>query len=153
MDPAAERGAREGALEDSVQQAEQKGLSADGAYCLRDISARRVDTFRRALRGDPPARVEPIRVHLKPQAKAVKATPRRYDPVKTGWLASYIAALVAFGFLVRNIQAVWFCLVSDYQAVNAQVEESPGVMPSQEDMRELLGAQCFGKLDLFHRYW
>ena len=62
--------------------------------------------------------------------------------------------------LVRNIQAVWaspsmavpkrdtFRLVSDYQAVNSQVEQSPGVMPHQEDMRELLGAKCFGKLDL-----
>ena len=67
--------------------------------------------------------------------------------------------------LVRNIQAVWaspamavpkrdtFRLVSDYQAVNSQVEQSPGVMPNQEDMRELLGAKCFGKLDLLQGYW
>ena len=107
MDSREERGARERALEDSVQQAEQSGLSADGACRLRDILSRRVDAFRRALRGDPPARVEPMRVQLKPQAQAVKARPRRYDPVKTGWLASCIAALVAFGLLVRNIQAVW----------------------------------------------
>ena len=43
-------------LEDSVQQAEQSGLSADGACRLRDILPRRVDAFRRVLRGDPPAR-------------------------------------------------------------------------------------------------
>ena len=79
-----------------------------------------------------------MRVHLKPQEQAVKARPRRYDPVKTGWLASCIAALVAFGLLVRNIQVVWaspamavqkrdtFRLVSDYQAVNSQVEQSRG---------------------------
>ena len=73
---------------------------------LRDILSRRVDAFRRVLRGDLPARVEPMRVQLKPQAKAVKARPRRYDLVKTGWLASCIAALGAFGLLVRNIQAV-----------------------------------------------
>ncbi|CAM9159067.1 unnamed protein product, partial [Sphacelaria rigidula] len=100
IDPAEERGAGEHALEDSVRQAEQKGLSADGAYRLRDISARGVDTFSRALRGDPPARVEPMR-------DAVKVKPRRYDPMETGWLASYIAALVAFGLVVRNIRAVW----------------------------------------------
>ncbi|CAM9630128.1 unnamed protein product, partial [Sphacelaria rigidula] len=129
------------ALEDSVQQGEQKGLSADGAHCLRDILARRVDTFRRVLHGDPPARVEPMRVQLKPQAKAVKAKPRRYDLVKTVWLSSCIAALVAFGSLDGSIQAMWarltmavperdtFLLVGDYQAVNAQVEQAPGVMP------------------------
>ena len=82
-----------------------------------------------------------MRVHLKPQAQAERARPRRYDPVKTGWLASCIAALVAFGFIVWNIQAVWaspamvpkrdtFRLVSDYQALNSQVEQSPGVMPN-----------------------
>ena len=27
------------------------------------------------------------------------------------------------------------------------------MMPNQEDMRELLGAKCFGKLDLLQRYW
>ncbi|CAN0174500.1 unnamed protein product, partial [Scytosiphon promiscuus] len=83
------------------------GLSADGACRLRDLLGRRVNASRRALRGNPPARVEPMKVQLKPQAKAVKAKPRRYNPVKTGWLASCIAALVAFGLLVHNIQAVW----------------------------------------------
>ena len=81
-----------------------------------------------------------MRGHLKPQAQAVKARPRRYDPVKTGWLTSCISASVAFGLLVRNIQAVWaspamavrkrdtFRLVGDYQAVNSQVEQTPKVM-------------------------
>ena len=70
----------------------------------------------------------------------MKARPRRYDPVKTGWLASCIAALVAFGLIVWNIQVVWaspamtvpkrdpFRLVSEYQAVNSQVEKTPKVM-------------------------
>ena len=70
----------------------------------------------------------------------MKARPSRYDPVKTGWLTSCIPALVAFGLIVRNIQAVWaspamavpkkdtFRLVSDYQAVNSQVEQTPKVM-------------------------
>ena len=140
LDQMEERGARDRALEDSVQQVEQSGLGADGACRLRDVLSRRVDAFRRALRGDPPARVEPMRVDLKPQAQAVKARPRRYDPVKTGWLASCIAALGAFGLLVRNIQAVWASpamvvpkrdtlrLVSDYQAVNSQVEQTPKVI-------------------------
>ena len=81
-----------------------------------------------------------MRVQLKPQAQAVKARPRRCDPVKTGWLASCIAALGAFRLLVRNIQVVWsspavavpkrdtFRVVSDYQAVNSQVEQTPKMM-------------------------
>ena len=131
-DPMEQRGARDRALEDSVQQAEESGLCADAACRLRDLLSRRVYVFRCALRGDPPERVEAMRVHLKPQAQPVKARPCRYDPVKTGWLASCIVALVAFGLIVRNIEAVRaspamavpkrdaFRFVSDYQAVNSQ---------------------------------
>ena len=87
MFPMDERGARDRGLEDSVPQAERGALSADGACRLRDILSRRVDIFRRPLRGDPLPHVEPMRVDLKPQVQAVKARPRWYDPVKTGWLA------------------------------------------------------------------
>ena len=47
-----------------------------------------------------------MRVQLKPGASAVKAKPRRYDPVKMSWLASYVAALLAFGLVFRNLPAV-----------------------------------------------
>ena len=44
--------------------------------------------------------------------------------------------------------------MSDYKAVNEQVEKSPGVMPNQEaDMVDLLSARFFGKLDLLQDYW
>ena len=48
-----------------------------------------------------------MRVQLKPGASAVKAKPRRYDPVKTSRLATCVAALLPFGFVFRNLQAVW----------------------------------------------
>ena len=70
-----------------------------------------------------------------------------------------MAALLAFGLVFRNLQAVWsspamavpkrdsFRLVSDYEAVNERVEKPPGVMPNQEaDMVDLLSARFFGKL-------
>ena len=107
-----------------------QGLSVSKAERLR--GSRRFNAFRRALRGDPPARVEPVRVQLKPGASAVKAKPRRYDPVKTSRLASCVAAMLAFGLVFQTLQAVWstpamavpkndsFLSVSDYKAVNEQ---------------------------------
>ena len=74
-----------------------------------------------------------MRVQLKPGASVVKAKPRRYDPVKTSWLASCVAVLLSFGLVFRNLKAVLsspamavpkqdsFRLVSDYKAVNEQV--------------------------------
>ena len=81
----------------------------------------------------------------------MKARPRRYDSMTTGWLASCIAALGAFGLLVRNIQAVSarpamaepkrgiFRLLSDYQAVNSLVERTLKVIT---DLLRALIARC-----------
>ncbi|CAM9464461.1 unnamed protein product [Sphacelaria rigidula] len=51
-------------------------LSVPTAGRLRTLLHRRANGFRRAVRGDPPARVEPMRVQLKPGAFAAKAKPR-----------------------------------------------------------------------------
>ena len=101
--------------------------------------------FRRELRrGDPPARVEPLRVTLKPGARPVKARTRVYNPVKIAWLAACMASLAALGLVFFNVQSMRASaamttpknrgvrLVSDFRAANQRVEKVPGVMPSQE---------------------
>ena len=77
MDPADEVSARRVALEESVTDAVEQGLSVSKAERLRGVLHRHFNAFRRALRDDPPARVEPMRVKLKPGATAVKMKPRR----------------------------------------------------------------------------
>ncbi|CAM9407026.1 unnamed protein product, partial [Sphacelaria rigidula] len=77
---------------------------------LRSILHGRVNAFRRALRGNPPARVEPMHVQLRPGAPAVKTKPRRYDPVKSSWLVSRRAACLALGLVLRNLQVGWSSL-------------------------------------------
>ncbi|CAM9893496.1 unnamed protein product [Hapterophycus canaliculatus] len=75
-----------------------------------------------------------MRVQLKPHGEAVKATPRRYEPAKRDWLSKCIAALVFFGFVYQNIQAVW---ASPAMAVSAQ----EGLLPSG---KRLLGGERAG---------
>ena len=82
MDLAEEKSARKVAVGESVTEAVGQDVIVSKAERLRGILSRCFNAFRRALRGDPPARVEPMRVQLKPGA-SVKAKPRRYDPVKT----------------------------------------------------------------------
>ena len=65
------------ALETAVDDAVDHGLPPECAKMLRDIVYRtHLDVFRRALLGDPPARVEPMTVRLQPGARAVRVTPR-----------------------------------------------------------------------------
>ena len=54
---------------------------------LRDIAFRaHLDVFRRALLGDPPARVDPMTVQLQPGARAVRAKLCAYPPAEAAWL-------------------------------------------------------------------
>ena len=102
LDPAEEESARKVALEESVTDAVAQGLSVSKAERLRGILSRRFNAFRRALRGDPPARgahacpAETWGVRGEGQAEAVRSR-------KTSWLA----ALLAFGLVFLNLQAVW----------------------------------------------
>ena len=96
----------------------------------------------------------------------VKARGRVYSPIKTARLATCTETLVALGLVFRNLQAVWasaaidapkkggFRLMSDYRAVDKQIEKVPGVMPNQEaEMADLRRVTCFGKLDMLQGYW
>ena len=68
-----------GALETAVDDAVDHGLTPECAQMLRDIGfCTHFDLFRRAVSGDPPARVEPITVRLQPGARAMRAKPRAY---------------------------------------------------------------------------
>ena len=114
------------------------GLSAGGDAGLHEILDRHWNTFRRGLRGDPPARVEPLTVMFKLEAKVVKARGGVYSPIKTALLETCIETLVALGLVFRNVQVEWasaamaaskkggFCLVSDHREVNYQIEKVPG---------------------------
>ena len=117
-------------------------------------------------RGDLSARVEPLRVTLKPGARQVKTWPRVYNPVKTAWFAACLASLAVLGLVFLNMQVVWACaamatvkkggfrLVSDSWAANQRVEKVPGVMPNQEaSMAKLSEAKFYGSPDLWQGYF
>eukprot|EP00903_Cladosiphon_okamuranus_P020678 g18987.t1 len=83
MSPDQEEQGRKEALDAAVASAATAGLSDQRVHKLGGIVGRHWNTFRRALRGDPPADVEPVRVERKPGTYAVKARPRSFNPAKT----------------------------------------------------------------------
>ena len=94
--PEEELRARSEALEGAVQASAAAGLRDSHVRRLREVISRRWNTFRRGLgRGDPPVRVKPLPVTLKPGPRPVKAKPRVYNPIKTAWLAARMASLAA----------------------------------------------------------
>ena len=71
------------ALAKAVKTAAANDLSTGSRARLHEILDRHWNAFRRGLRGHPPARVEPLTVTFKPEAKLVKARGRVCSPTKT----------------------------------------------------------------------
>ena len=151
----------------AVQTAAAAGLQDSHVERLHEVIGRRWNVFHRALRrSNPPSRVEPLRVTLKPGARPVKARPRVYNPIKPACLATCMASLATLGLVFFNRQAVWASaamatpknggvrIVSDFRAANQQVEKVPVVMPNQEaSMAKLSEAEFYTSLDLLQGYW
>lgn len=105
MSPEEDTPTRFEALDNAVNASADAGLEEQHMQCLRQVVGRRWSAFRRGLRmGDPLARVEPLRVTLKPGARPVKGRPRVCNPIKAGWLSACIASLAALGFVVPNMR-------------------------------------------------
>eukprot|EP00752_Nemacystus_decipiens_P016680 g14920.t1 len=116
MSPAEEAQGREEALAAAVESAVSAVLSGQGRGRLESIIDPHWDAFRRALRGDPPARVEPMRTTLAVWASAAMALEKSDGKHR---------------------------LVSDLRAVNKTVEKSPAPMPNQEAEMQRMGQAVF----------
>ena len=82
MEPEQEERERTVALTKAVKTAAANGLLAGGGARLREILDRHWNGFWRGLRGEPPARVEPLTVTFKPEKKVVKARGCACSPIK-----------------------------------------------------------------------
>ena len=106
MEPEQEESERAVALAKTVETVVANILSSGGKARPRKILDWHRNAFRHGLCGDPPARVEPLTVTFKPEAKVFKARGRVNSPIKIAWLATCIGTLVALGLVFRNLHAV-----------------------------------------------
>ena len=169
---------RVGVLETSIDDAVDHGLP-ECAKMLRDIVFRtHLDAFRRALLGDPPARVEPMTMRLQPGARAVRAKPLASPPATAAWLHGHLANLETAGMVFPNTRAIYaslfpntraiyaslgiailkgsnsYRMVTDYRAVNDTIEPAAMPMPNLEYKASLfVGTTAWCTLDMLKGYW
>ena len=159
---------RVGALETSVDDAVDHVLPPECAKMLRDIIFRTYhDVVRRALLGDPPARVDPLAVRLQPGASAVRTKPRDSPPAKAAWPHEHMDNFETAGKVFWNPQAIYgsvamaipkgsnsYRMVTDHRIVNDTIEPAAMPMPNLEDKASLFtGANAWCTLDLLQGHW
>lgn len=94
-------------IDAEVEAAKVKGLSLKGAERLREIVNARVDSFRLEFGHDPPVKVAPMQVRVKPDAKRTKAQPRRYSPDDRAFLDRHTTKLLECGLIFVNHRTRW----------------------------------------------
>ena len=171
MEAGEEVAARREALVGALRVAVEVGLPEGCVAELEEIVLGECfDAFRRALTGETPARVAPMRVTLKQGAdlSQVKAKPRVYPPEKSAWLKEHFELLCETGMVYPNPQAICASVamafpkgpgkgyrsVADFSPINGQCELVPGPMRNPEiEGEKCVGAVAFCTMDCLQGYW
>ncbi|GMF42398.1 unnamed protein product [Phytophthora fragariaefolia] len=127
------------------------------------------DIWRVQLGDDPPAKVPPLKLRLKPGAKPYTTKARKYPPELQLFLGDFNNTLERLGWVYENPNARWACpalpvkksgganeyrQTTDYKPTNAQVEPHAGTMPNLDVYLErVAGRLCFGLFYFIRGYW
>ncbi|ETV65133.1 hypothetical protein H257_18058 [Aphanomyces astaci] len=137
---------------------ETRGLAPAEATRLHDLLAEHIDVFREDLGDDPPVKVEPLKVRIKPGSTPVKCGMQRYPPLYVEYMRSHVVALEANGIVYKNNRATWAAtprivpkkevgdlrMTIDSRPINACTEPMPNL---DSAMVCLVGTNMYFNLD------
>lgn len=122
------------------------------------------DVFAIDIGDDPPARVEPLKITLKPDAVPFRAKPRKYSPAQREFLRRELKRLEDLGYIRKNNHSRWACaavpmakpgkpmefrMTIDYRPVNRQTVPIAGAAPNMDTATQSsAGAYGFSAFDL-----
>jgi hypothetical protein len=155
-------------LQQKVEDARAAGMSPRGTEHLLLLLKEHQDVFRLEFGSDPAVKIPPLQVKLRPGARPVTCSVRRYPPTQTEYLEKHTQELKDAGLVYENYRSRWssaprivpkkepgqFRMTIDTRGVNACTEPMPWPMPHLEVvMSHLKGSQVFFTLDWFRGYW
>ncbi|POM64696.1 Hypothetical protein PHPALM_19741 [Phytophthora palmivora] len=115
-----------------------------------------------------PARVEPMRITLRPDAQPYRSGVRKYPDMQRAFLRTYVQELLDNGLVRRNNSSRWACaalpvrkaggdgfrITVDYRPVNKLTVPLAGATPNLTAVTQSVrGAYGFGQFDLFKGFW
>jgi hypothetical protein len=94
-------------FDERVAEAKTSGCGEEFAAGLSNVLVKYVDVFRLTLGRDPPVKMPPLKVHLKPDAKPVRCKARRYLLPQRDFMKQHMKELEEAGFVYRNPVSRW----------------------------------------------
>ncbi|KAG3061225.1 hypothetical protein PC121_g13075 [Phytophthora cactorum] len=132
-------------LSQLLDRAVANGLPTEYVDAVRDLLELFPDVWRAAVGPDPPAKVEPLRVTLKPDAVPYRSPPRKYASLQAQFIREYVKSLVDNGLVEQNNASRWawavvpvhkpgtsdkFRLTIDYSLINSMTVPIADMMPT-----------------------
>ncbi|ETW04755.1 hypothetical protein H310_03902 [Aphanomyces invadans] len=155
-------------LASKVEEARNHGLGQDEVERLENMLSWFVNVFRKDIGCDPPIKVEPLLIRLKPDAVPVKCSMRRYPPDHVEFLKRHVDQLEAAGLVYRNNRATWAAaprivpkkdpgdlrMTIDSRPINICTVPMPWPIPNLDAaMVVLVGTSVYLTLDWTKGYW
>jgi hypothetical protein len=155
------------AMAHMIEPAASNGMSAPHADSLGSLVREFKDIWRVSLGDGTPAKLPPLVVRLKPDAKPVRVKVRRYSMKQSAFLRTFVDDLVQRGLAFRITSSAWcsasllvpkqvpskFRFTVDLRPVNKQTVPVSWPMPHLEsELAKLQGSTCFDTFDLSHGY-
>ena len=156
-------------LDASIEQAVRDGFPLEYKKDLQSLVREYRDIFRSQLGSDPPAKIPPMKISLKPGAKPYRAKPRKYSPSQAAFLRKKVEQLLELGLVYRNPSSRWasaphlvpkpnsseqWRFTVDLRAVNKLTEPIAWPMPHLDTLlSHVAGSKYFFVIDLCNGYW
>lgn len=131
---------------------------------LRDFG----DVTKLKLEGGPPADIEPLKIHLKPDSISIRTKQRRYPLRKKELMTRYVRQLLNLGFVKNVTSPEWvsaplivpkrplamYRLTIDYRPINNATIPTFWPMPNIDaELSDARVATAFAGIDFCSGYW
>ncbi|GMF56173.1 unnamed protein product [Phytophthora fragariaefolia] len=151
-------------VDEAVEAGFERGLADD----LRVLVHEYEDVWRLRIDADEPARVESMRITLRPDAQPYRSGVRKYPDMQRVFLRTYVQVLLDNGLVRRNNSSRWACaalpvrkaggdgfrITMKYRPANKLTVPLAGATPNLTAvMQSVRGAYGFGQFDLFKGFW
>lgn len=135
---------------------------------LRKLVLVRINVFRTTFSKGEPAKIPPLELHLKANAKPVQVKLRKYNNSQRRFLTKLVSKLLEANLIYANPSSRWACaphlvpkpgpaewrFTVDLRPVNCQTHPQAFPLPLVEvELEKASGAKHFSEFDMIHSYW
>lgn len=160
----------ESGIDSLLEEANRNGMQGKELERLQRTVRAHKNVFRTSFSAGPPAKVQPLKIDLVPDATPVRVRLRNYTQAQRQFLKDFVAQLEKANMAYFNPSSAWACapllvpkpgpggdefrFTVDLRPINRFTVKHQFPMPNlEQELTRTAQARFFALLDLSHSYW